>query len=640
MGDVKKFQELAKLVRYYILDMTTRAGSGHLTSCLSAVDLMVALYFSKLRFDVKNPQNTKNDRVIFSKGHAAPLLYALWAAAGEISKKELKTYREFNSVLEGHPTPRFRFVDVASGSLGQGLSNGVGMALAARLDKLSYTTYVLMGDSEVAEGSVWEAMEIASYYKLGNLVAILDVNRLGQSRPTMLEWDLVKYRDRALAFGWEVHEVDGHNMEEVCRILDNLPLASDRPQMILAKTIKGKGVSFLEDKVQWHGIALKDEEFKAAIFEIGKVDLTLKGKIASPEIRGPVTSFFPVPSKNSGQAVLSVYPEGSRRAVGSLSSGATPLLPTYKLGDKVATRKAYGETIAALGELDSRIVVLDGETSNSTFSKVFREKVPERYFEMFIAEQNMVGAALGLVKRGKIPFVSTFSVFFTRAFDQIRMSAISEGDIKLVGSHGGVSIGADGPSQMGLEDFAMFRTILGSTVLCPSDANSTVKLVAEMIDRKGIVFLRTARPETEVLYELGEDFKIGGSKTIRSSKEDKVTVIACGVAVFEAIKASDELKKSKINIRVIDAYSIKPIDEKTLVESAYETNNLVITVEDHNLKGGLGDEVLEVFAADLKVKVFKMGVFRMPTSAKPEEQLKFECIDFASIVSKVKEIIK
>lgn len=628
MGDIKKLEELArldelarlaKLVRYYILTMTTRAGSGHPTSSLSATDLMVALYFSKLKFDVKNPQNSNNDRVIFSKGHGAPLLYALWAAAGEISQKELKTYREFKSPLEGHPTPRFRFADVASGSLGQGLSNGVGMALAARLDKLACTTYVLMGDSEVAEGSVWEAMELASYYKLGNLVALLDVNRLGQSRPTMLEWDLAKYRSRAEAFGWEVHEVDGHNVEEVCRVLENLPVGSDRPQIVLAKTVKGKGVSFLEDKVQWHGIALSEEELKDALFEIGEVDLKLKGEISMP---------------------MEVKARPVAKVTSEIKFGLMVNLPKYKLGDMVATRKAYGETIAALGEFDDRIVALDGETSNSTFAKVFREKVPERYFEMFIAEQNMVGAALGLARRGKIPFVSTFSVFFTRAFDQIRMSAISQGDIKFVGSHGGVSIGSDGPSQMGLEDIAMFRTILGSTVLCTSDANSTAKLVVEMIDRKGIVFLRTARPATGVFYDSDEKFKIGGSKTVRSSKKDAVTVIACGLTVLEAVRAADTLAKRKINIRVIDAYSIKPIDVKSIMKSANETNNLVITVEDHNMQGGLGDAVLEVFATDSKVKIYKMAVTKMPASATPEEQYRFESIDAASIVSKVREIVK
>ncbi len=627
MADYPKLQELAnldelarlaKLVRYYILTMTTRAGSGHPTSSLSATDLMVALYFSKLRFDVKNPQNPNNDRVIFSKGHAAPLLYALWAVAGEISQKELNTYREFNSPLEGHPTPRFRFADVASGSLGQGLSNGLGMALAGRLDKLSYTTYVLMGDSEVTEGSVWEAMEVASYYKLGNLVAILDINRLGQSRPTMLEWDLAKYRQRAEAFGWEVHEVDGHNLEEVCRVLENLPVNSDRPQMILAKTVKGKGVSFLEDKVQWHGITLSKEELKAALFEIGEVDKKLVGEIKKPE----------TPEKFSIKSNNNIY-----------SSSEVEKLPVYKLGDKVATRKAYGETIAALGESDDRVVVLDGETSNSTFSKIFREKVPERYFEMFIAEQNMVGAALGFSKRGKIPFVSTFSVFFTRAFDQIRMSAVGCGNIKFIGSHGGVSIGADGPSQMGLEDFAMFRAILGSTVLCPSDANSTAKLVAEMIDREGIVYLRTARPETKVLYVSNEEFTIGGSKIVRSTKNDEVTVVACGVTVFEVIKACGELAKGKINIRVIDAYSIKPIDEKTIVKCAHETSNLVIVVEDHNMQGGLGDAVLEVFATDPKVRVYKMAVDKMPMSATPEEQFKFEGIGWEAIVSKVRAIV-
>ncbi len=619
MNDISKLEELARLVRYHILTITSKAGSGHPTSCLSAVDLMVALYFKQLRYDLENPANPYNDRVIFSKGHAAPLLYALYAAAGGITEKELSTYREFQSPLEGHPTPRFKFADVATGSLGQGLSNGVGMALAARLDKIPHVTYVLMGDSEMAEGSIWEAMEIASYYKLGNLVAILDVNRLGQSRPTMLEWDLAKYRDRAGAFGWRVIEVDGHNFGEISSAFGSIDAKSDKPTIIVAKTVKGKGVSFLEDKVEWHGIALGEEDLKRALEEIGKVDLNLRGEIRVPSVTG-----------GNSQKKLSlerVFRKESLR------------LPSYKVGESIATRKAYGEAIAALGGLDERIVVLDGETSNSTFAKVFREKVPERYFEMFIAEQNMVGVALGLARLGKIPFVSTFSAFFTRAFDQIRMSAISEGNIKFVGSHGGVSIGADGPSQMGLEDFSMFRTVFGSTVLCPADANSTAKLVRGMVGSKGIIYLRTARPATEVIYEPSEEFKIGGSKVLKQSSKDCMTVVACGVTVLEAIHAADELLRKRVSVRVIDAYTLKPLDAKSIIKSVHETNNLVMIVEDHHLQGGLGDAVLEVFAADSKVKVFKNGVWRMPMSASPEEQFDFQGIDSASIVAKVRKIM-
>ncbi len=614
MADVVKLQALARLVRHNVLTITSRAGSGHPTSCLSAVELMVALYFDKLRYDLGNPGNILNDRIIFSKGHAAPLLYSLWAAAGAISQKELMTYREFGSKLEGHPVPRFKFVDVATGSLGQGLSCGVGFALTAKLDKLPYITYVLMGDSESAEGSVWEAMEIASHYKLGNLVAIMDINRLGQSRPTMLEWNLEKYRSRFEAFGWRAIDVDGHNFQEITDAYERIDPICDQPTVILAKTLKGKGVSFLEDKVDKHGIALKDDELKAALFELGEVDLGLKGEIAKP------------------QGTLKA--ESEKLKVASKKLGLS-----YKVGDMVATRQAYGEAITAIGKFDERIVVLDGETSNSTFAKVFREQIPDRYFEMFIAEQNMVGTALGMSKMGKIPFASTFAVFWTRAYDQIRMSAISEGNVRFVGSHGGVSIGADGPSQMGLEDFSMFRAIFGSVVLCPSDANSTVQLVEQMVKCDGMVYLRTARPATEVFYGSGEAFKIGGSKVLRRSKSDKATVVAVGLSVLEAIRAADDLLEKGVNVRVIDAYSVKPIDKETLVQSALETNNLVITVEDHFMQGGLGDAVLEVFATHQKVRVFKLAVSKMPGSATPEEQYKYQGIDSASIVKKVMELV-
>lgn len=615
MSDVKELEKLAKLVRFYILDMTTRAGSGHPTSSLSAVEMMVALYFSKLRYDLKNPDNPNNDRVIISKGHAAPLLYALLGAAGALSEAELKTYRQKDSKLEGHPVPRFKYVDVATGSLGQGLSAGVGMALAAKLDTLDYLTYVLMGDSESAEGSVWEAMELASFYKLGNLVGILDVNRLGQSRPTMLEWDVDKYRARAEAFGWNTLEVDGHDLDEILRTYEILDGKGEKPTLIIAKTIKGKGISFLEDKVEWHGIALKEDEFKSALFELGNVNKKLVGSIKKPEAKDLDSKVRPFVSKR------------------------VDLKLSYKVGEKLATRKAYGDAIAEIGKSNQSIVVLDGETSNSTFAKVFREHVPERYLEMFIAEQNMVGTALGLATRGKIPFVSTFAVFFTRAFDQIRMCAVSEGNVKFVGSHGGVSIGPDGPSQMGLEDFSMFRSVFDSTVLCPADANATVKLTREMADSEGIFYMRTARPDTEVIYDTSEAFKIGGSKTLRKSGKDKVLVIACGLTLLEAIKAADELAKKGINIRVMDAYSLKPLDEVNIRKNSHEAGNLVITVEDHFAQGGLGDAVLEALSED-QIKLYKLAVKKMPASAKPEEQYTFEEIDSGAIIKKVQSVIK
>lgn len=612
--DLSKLQELAKLVRYYILTMTTRAGSGHPTSSLSATDLMVALYFSKLKFDVKNPQNPNNDRVIFSKGHASPLFYALYRVAGAISDKELNGYRKKGSVLEGHPRPNFKYAEAATGSLGQGLSIGLGMAMASKMDGTDNSVYVLLGDSEMAEGSVWEAVELASYYKADNLVGIIDVNRLGQRGETMWGWDTHMYEEKLIAFGWETHVIDGHDIDETARILANLPVGSGRPQMIIAKTVKGKGVPFLENKEGWHGKTLNEEELKEALFALGKVDLKLKGQISDPEV--------------------------SKVKIPKFESKGEKIDLNYKLGDLVATRKAFGEALAKIGVENTDIVSLDGETKNSTFSEIFEAKNPGRFFEMFIAEQNMVGVAVGMSRLGKVPFVSTFSAFLTRAHDQIRMAAYSGANIKFVGSHSGVSIGEDGPSQMGIEDIAMFRSTIGSTVLVPSDAVSCANLVEESVSQEGIVYIRTARPATPVIYGDREKFKIGGSKVLRRSDKDKVTIIACGVMVTEALSAYELLLKNKIDVRVIDAYSIKPIDAKSIIKSAYETNNLVITVEDHYMQGGLGDAVLEIFATDSKVKIFKMAVTKMPGSATPEQQYRFEGIDAASIVSKVREILK
>jgi transketolase len=614
MADMRKLQELAKLVRYYILMMTTRAGSGHPTSSLSACDLMVALFFNKLRYDLKNPQSVNNDRVIFSKGHASPLFYALYAAAGVLTEKDLLTYRKFRSNLEGHPRPNFKYAEAATGSLGQGLSIGVGMALGSKLDKLSYNTYVLMGDSEVAEGSIWEAMEVASYYKLDNLVGILDVNRLGQSRETMLGWDTEKYRARAEAFGWEPYVCDGHNLEEIMDVYTRLDQSSGRPKMIIAKTIKGKGVPFLENKEGWHGKALGEEEFKEAVFALGKLNRKLRGKIEKPLGRLKLKT----PSIKSGDLKLGL---------------------DYKLGDEVATRRAFGDALVALGNYDERIVSLDGETSNSTFSEIFAKKFPERYFEMFIAEQNMVGTALGFSKRGKVPFVSTFSAFLTRAYDQIRMSAYSGANIKFVGSHSGVSIGEDGPSQMGLEEVSMFRSIFGSRVFVPADAVSCAKLVEIASKELGIFYIGTLRPPTPVIYGSKETFKTGGSKVLRKSARDRVTVIACGICVPEALAAADEFEKKGISVRVVDAYSIKPIDGETIKKAARETNGLVITVEDHYSEGGLGDAVLNVFADDKGIRVVKLAVSKMPMSGKGGVLLNFEGISSKAIVSKIKEIV-
>lgn len=646
--DTGRLRELAKLVRYYILEMTTQAGSGHPTSSLSAADVMVALFFNKLRFDLKNPQNPANDRVIFSKGHVSPLIYALYAAAGVLKEKDLDDYRRFKSVLEGHPTPRFKYIEAATGSLGQGLSVGFGMALALRREfpnsKLQIPkVYVLMGDSETSEGSVWEAIELASYYKLGNLVGIIDVNRLGQSGQTMLGWDVEKYKRRIEAFGWQVSIVDGHDLEAIVKTFNSLPDNSDKPQMIIAKTIKGKGVSFLEDKEGWHGKALSKEEFGEAVRELGEVDRAIRGKIQVPG--------------TSLQLSIKSKPRSDTRTLGT---GTRQLKTEYKLGEMVATRKAYGEAITALAISNPEIVCLDAEVKNSTYAEIFKEKFPERFFEMFIAEQNMVSAALGFSKRGKIPFVSTFAAFFTRAFDQIRMAAYSRPNIKFAGSHAGVSIGEDGPSQMGLEDISMFRSIFGSVVLCPGDAVACEKLVEMAARLNGLFYIRTNRPATPVIYGGGEKFKIGGSKVVRSSQADKLTIVACGVTLIEAIKAADELAKQGIKVRLVDVYSIKPIDEATIKKAANEANNLVITVEDHYFEGGLGDAVLSVFANQSShprggvrlssrkhlggvqvggVQIHKLAVSKLPMSGKSDQLLDYEGISSLAIAKRVREIL-
>ncbi|MDO8518808.1 MAG: transketolase [Deltaproteobacteria bacterium] len=607
---------LASLVRYHILTSTTKAGSGHPSSSLSATDVMTQVFFKYLRFDLDHPENPTNDRVIFSKGHAAPLLYALYAAAGAISSEEILKLREMTSPLEGHPTPHFKYAEAATGSLGQGLSIGVGMAMNAKfLDKLPYRTYVLLGDGEMAEGSVWEAAAIADYYDLDNLIAIVDVNRMGQSQETMHQHDTAAYAEKLRAFGWEVSVIDGHAPDEISKAFDRLIAIEGKPKAIVAKTFKGKGVSFLEDKPNWHGKAVPEKDLPAALAEIGTVDTTLKGMIPKPEGKIPPTPLF-----QRGE-----FPKGGNQ------------LPPYKLGEVIATRKVYGEALARLVAENPAIVALDGDTKNSTFSEIVLQKYPGNFFEMFIAEQNMIGVAAGLAKRGKIPFVSTFSAFLTRAFDQVRMAAVSRANIKCVGSHCGVSIGEDGASQMGLEDLAMFRAVHGSTVLYPSDAVSAEYLVREAAALPGIVYIRTNRPATPVLYPANEKFPVGGSKTLKSSPQDKVTVVAAGVTLNEALAAYDILAKEGISIRVIDAYSVKPIDQVTLLKAAKETGRLIV-VEDHWFEGGLGDAVLNAVAEN-PVPVHKLAVTQMPRSGKPAELLDWAGISAKHIVKKVKELI-
>jgi transketolase len=607
--DLELLKGIANQLRIHSITSTTAAGSGHPTSCCSAADVMATLFFGHMRYDAKNPHFHNNDRFILSKGHAAPLLYAAWAETGLFPVSELLKLRQFGSDLEGHPTPRLPFVDVATGSLGQGLSVGAGMALAARLDHLNYNTYVLLGDGEIAEGSVWEAASFAGVYKLNNLIAIVDDNRLGQSQATAFGHEVGVYRKRFEAFGWRVEDIDGHDIEEIWEVLNGVGL-NDQPLCIIAKTYKGAGVSFLQDQDGWHGKPLNQAEAAKAIAELQP---SAKSGIGVPI---PAPAQLPAPNL-------------------AAPAGYPPI--NYKPGDLVATREAYGTALARIGETDQRIVALDGDTKNSTFADKFFKKFPDRSVECFIAEQNMVGVATGFGARGKVPFASTFACFFTRAYDQIRVAGISQANLKLAGSHVGVSIGEDGPSQMALEDIAMMRAIVGSVVLYPSEAVSTEKLVEQMAQKRGICFLRTSRPKTPVIYGNDEPFPIGGAKVLCQNTGDQVTVVAAGVTLHEALKAAEALKAEGIGITVIDAYSIKPLGRDVIKAAAQKTGNTVITVEDHYLEGGLGDAVAGELSVD-GIKVHKLAVTALPRSGKPAELLAHFGIDAAGIVKKVKSL--
>jgi len=604
----------AARLRIDSLRATAEAGSGHPTSCLSAADIVAALFFDTMRYDPKNPQHPGADRFVLSKGHAAPLLYAAWAEAGAFPVEHLLTLRRYDSDLEGHPTPRFAGTVGATGSLGQGLSIGIGVALNGKyLERLPYRVYVLMGDGETAEGSVWEAAAFAAYHKLDNLVAIVDVNGLGQSQRTMYDWNVESYRKRFEAFGWRAVAIDGHDMGAIVDALHAALAVTDQPFAIIARTVKGKGVSFVENKDGWHGKPLKKgEELDRAIAEIMQSD---------------------------GRAVGTLHLTAPAAAARSSALPSQPVAPpAYALGEEVATREAYGTALAKLGDIDRRIVVLDGDTKNSTFAERFLKKHPDHYFEGFIAEQNIIGAGVGLSTCGKIPFVSSFACFLTRGFDHIRMAAISQANLKLGGSHCGVSIGEDGPSQMGLEDIAMMRAVPGSMILYPSDAVAAERLVAMATAVPGIAYLRLSRPKTAVLYGNGEQFPIGGSKVLRSSDTDRVTVVAAGVTVFEALKAHETLKAAGVSIRVIDAYSVKPIDRDGLLNAARATDNTLVTVEDHFYEGGLGDAVLSALATS-GVAVHKLAVAVVSRSGKPSELLAAHGIDAEAIVHKVREIV-
>jgi len=607
--DAQQLRELGQQFRVDSIRCAAAAKSGHPTSGMSAADLMAVLVANHYRYDFENPKRPENDRLVFSKGHASTLLYAIFRAAGAITDHELLRYRQFDSILEGHPTPRIPWVDVATGSLGQGLPIGVGMALAGKyLDRLPYRAWVLCGDSEMAEGSMWEAFEHAAHYELDNLTAIIDVNRLGQRGETMVGWDLDIYRDRAHAFGWETIEVDGHDVEAIDRAFTEAAGTTGKPTVVIARTIKGKGVKAVENQPGWHGKPLDDPE--GAIEELGGLR-NIQVDVAKPE-----------PGERH------VFPTGELQ------------LPRYDVGDEVATRKAYGDALAALGSARGDVVAIDGEVSNSTFAEIFGKAHPERYFEMYIAEQQLLAAAVGLSARQWNPFASTFAAFFSRAYDFIRMAAISRANLRLAGSHAGVSIGEDGPSQMALEDIASLRAIHSSTVLQPCDANQTAKLVAAMADTEGIVFLRTLRPNTPVIYDADEDFEIGGSRVLRSTVTDDVTIVASGVTVHEALKAAETLAEEDIGARVIDLYSIKPIDVETL-HAAAEATGRIITVEDHYPEGGVGDAVLAALAENgERARVVKLAVTEMPHSGKSAELLAAYGIDADGIADAARQLVR
>jgi transketolase len=603
--------ELAQQLRVDGVRAAQAAGSGHPTSSMSAADLMAVLLAHHLRYDFERPGHPGNDRFVLSKGHASPLLYAAYKAAGAIDDEELLTFRKLGSRLEGHPTPRrLPWVETATGSLGQGLPVGVGIALSGkRLDQAGYRVWVLCGDSEMAEGSIWEAAEQAAYERLDNLTAIVDVNRLGQRGPTRHGHDLDAYARRFQAFGWHTIEVDGHDVDAIDRAYGEALSTTGQPTAIIARTLKGKGVEAVQDREGLHGKPLPDAD--EAIAELGgRRDLRVR-------VQQP-------PAARMLHAVRAGHVE----------------LPRYDKGDEVATRNAYGEALAALGGGRGDVVVLDGEVGDSTRSEFFAKEHPERYFECYIAEQQMVAAAVGLASRGWVPYAGTFAAFLTRAYDFVRMASVSGAGINLVGSHAGIAIGQDGPSQMGLEDLAMMRAVYGSTVLYPCDANQTAQLVAAMAGCEGIRYLRTSRGESKVIYGPDEEFPIGGSKVLRSSSDDRLTLVAAGVTVPEALAAADALARDGIQARVIDLYSVKPVDRETLRTAAEDTGCL-ITVEDHHEEGGIGDAVLDAFLDGRPVpRLVRLAVRTMPGSASPEEQLHAAGIDAEAIAAAGKLLVE
>jgi len=589
MTKVQTLEKMAKRLRIHSLRMTTRAGSGHPTTCLSMADVAACLFFQEMKFNRADPNDPLNDEFVLSKGHAAPILWAAYAEAGIIPQESLLDLRKLASNLEGHPTPRMPWVKAATGSLGQGLAVGVGLAYAQRLSRSPARTYVLMGDGECAEGAVWEAANAATLLKLTNLCAVVDINRLGQSDFTMHRHDVAAYARKFKAFGWTAIPVDGHKVDALLRAFE-LARRSSRPAVILAKTIKGKGVSFIEDRNGWHGKPLKEDELKSALAELGDMPAVDGRRLVKPR------------------------------------SGKRPAAPVKRFDfvrtdykDKTATRWAYGQALLSLGRINQAVVVIDGDVKNSTYAEKFFEAFPERSFQSYIAEQNMVGMGIGLAAKGYIPFLATFAAFLTRAHDQVRMAGYSFSNLKLCGSHVGVSIGEDGPSQMGLEDLALFRPIPGCLVFYPSDANAAEACVEAMASHKGLAYIRTTRPATPLLYEKGEAFPIGGSKVLRASADDRAVVVAAGITVFEALKAQEELKKAGVNVRVVDAYSVQPLDAVGLRHHTAECGGRVVVVEDHFPAGGLGEAVAGALAGISRI--VHLCVRELPRSGKPDELL-------------------
>jgi len=607
MAKIDDLRKIATRLRIHSLRMTTAAGSGHPTTCLSAADLAACLFFSEMRFNPRNPNDPANDEFILSKGHAAPLLWAAYAEAGILPMKSLMDLRKITSDLEGHPTPRMPWIKAATGSLGQGLSVGIGLALAQRLDGVPARTFVMMGDGECAEGQVWEAAAFAAHAKLKNLCAVVDINRLGQSDPTMHQHDTQAYARKFTAFGWDVLVVDGHKIERILEVFKRIGKGG-KPTAILARTIKGKGVSFIEDRNGWHGKPLKADELARALEEIGCL----------PNVDARKFVRRPKPFRKAKSADGFDFPRTA-----------------YK--DKTATRLAYGNALLALGKINKSVVAVDGDVKNSTYADKFFEAFPGRSFEAYIAEQNMVGMGIGLAARGYIPFIATFAAFLTRAHDQVRMAAYSLSNIKLCGSHVGVSIGEDGPSQMGLEDLAMFRSVPGCAVLYPGDAVSAEACVAAMAAHRGPAYIRTTRPATPQLYGADEPFPIGGSKVLKKGPNDKVAVIAAGITLHEALKAHDELKKEGLATRIIDAYSVEPLDAAGIAAAVAAAGGRAVVVEDHYAAGGLGEAVAGALAGKAVLK--HLCVRELPRSGKAAELLEKYGISAGHIVQAVKELL-